>query len=139
MVGKLLRVVRASPVLPIPCAGARQYLIQENALTAFLLKAGNGKIPAGVYSLAHPEPLTLAQIVKTLAHSTKRHTAMIPVPWRMAWLGLKMFSACGVRPPFSADNLVGLAKPNPAPDFSAIKTCGLDIPAFPAGLGEPLK
>ncbi|MCK9589754.1 MAG: NAD-dependent epimerase/dehydratase family protein [Terrimicrobiaceae bacterium] len=139
MVGKLLRLASTLPMLPVPCPNALQYLVHQETLAGFVFEAGSGRIPTGIYSVAHPRPMTLAQIIKILAATAQRSPVVIPVPWRIAWLGLKILGTCGVRLPFSADNLVGLAKANPQPDFSALKNLGIHPPAFPAGMGGRLK
>lgn len=139
MVGKLLRLVRMLPLLPVPCPDAKQYLVHQETLANFVLMAAKGSIPSGIYSLAHPTPIALARIVKILADSVQRHPVVVPIPWKLAWAGLKILGICGVRLPFSADNLVGLVKANPKPDFSALENLGLDFPAFPAGLEGRIK
>jgi len=139
MIGKLLGPVRSLPLLPVPCPDAPQFLVHQETLAGIVLRAGNGELASGVYSVAHPEPVTLRQIVRALAESVHSRPLIIPVPWRIAWLGLKLLGICGARIPFSSDNLVGLAKANTRPDFSPLKNLGIDPPAFPRGPGGGLK
>ncbi len=138
MVGKLLKPVRKLPLIPVPCANVLQYPVHQDTVAGFAADAVAGKIPPGVYSLAHPEPLSLRRIVQILARSENKRPILLPIPWRPAWLGLEFCALMGIKLPFSADNLLGLARANPSPDFSSLKNVGIRPPAFPAGLGGHL-
>ena len=56
-------------------------------------------------------------IITTLAG---RDLRFLPVPWRLAWLGIRCLEALGMKPRMKSDSLIGLVKSDPAPDFSAI-------------------
>jgi len=134
MVGKLTSLVDRFPLLPLPCAEARQFLVHADDLGEAALRAASGDLPTGIFTLADPHPRTLREIVSSLAVARGRRVALIPIPWRMAWLGLAAAEKCGLRLPLRADNLMGLARANAAPDFRATRDAGLRFRTFPKDL-----
>lgn len=134
MVGKLQTLVRKLPVIPLPCASAKQYLIDEETLAETVFQAACGQASSGVYSVAHSTPRSMAQIVKTLAATVGSRAPVIPVPWQPAFWALSLLQKTGLRLPVTADNLLGLARANAQPDFSSFHHLPIQPKLFPDGL-----
>ncbi len=134
MMGKLMDLVAKLPVIPLPCADARQYLVDEETLAAFTIRAASEAIPSSIYSLANPQALSMQEIVSLLASALGRRVFIFPVPWRLAYLGLWLARACGIRLPVTSDNLLGLARSNPSPDFSSLRPLNVQAKLFPDGM-----
>lgn len=131
MMGKLLSLVKRLALIPLPCAHAKQYLIHDQAVTHFLSQAIQGKIPSGTYSLANATPHSMKEIILHLAASLRKKVVIIPIPWQLAWLGLLVSEALGWHLPVHRDNLIGLAKANPHPDFSSLQQCTFPFESDP--------
>lgn len=70
------------------------------------------------------------EIVKLLAHQENKSPLLIPMPWQIAWLGLKALEWSGIRIGFRSDSIVGLVHYNPYPDFNTLKGIGLSFRNF---------
>jgi hypothetical protein len=49
--------------------------------------------------------LTLVELLRSLSRARRR---FVPVPWVLAWLGLRSIERLGVTPPFRSDSLLSL-------------------------------
>ncbi len=58
------------------------------------------------------------QLLLEIARGLGKKIRFIPLPWRLAWAGLKSAETCGLRLNFRSDSLVSLMHQNPNPDFS---------------------
>jgi len=121
MMGKLLSLVKKLSVIPLPCVHAKQYLTPDTVMKDFMCQAVEGKIPTGIYSLVDPTARSTQEIILGLAESLRKKVFIIPFPWQLAWLGLFISQGLGLRLPIHTDNLIGLAKANPHPDFSSLQ------------------
>jgi len=123
MVGAILQSLRGG-VIPVIGKGEQQlYLSHENDLARlieWLLQnsraMGNTPIVA-----ANPRPYALREIIQLLAQTTPvRKARLVPVPWRLAWAGVRSLEAAGVKTKFRSDSILSLVHQNPNPDFSAV-------------------
>jgi len=119
MIGKLSTLVQKLPIVPLPCADKKQYLIDERRVVDFICRVVAGETPSGIYSLANPVPVTMKEIILNIASDLKKKILIIAIPWRLVWLGLFAAQLLRLKLPVNTDNLIGLAKANPAPDFSS--------------------
>lgn len=124
MIGKLQTLAALLPVIPLPCAGARQFLVHEDDLAAFVSLAAGAGVPRDIYSVANSGPLMMREIVAKLALAGGHRPLIVPVPWQIASLGLRLGEALRLPLPVTSDNLLGLAKGNPNPDFNPISRSG---------------
>ena len=60
----------------------------------------------------------------------------MPVPWQLAWLGLKGLELAGAQPNFRSDSLISIVYQDPSPAFALIKSLGFQCRPFavPSGL-----
>lgn len=119
MIGKLSALVNKLPMIPLPCANKNQYFVDDTTVTEFIDRAIIGEIPSGIYSLANPVSATMKEIVLSIAKTAKKRVFIVPVPWQFLWLGLFIAQLVRLKLSVNTDNLIGLVKANPAPDFSS--------------------
>lgn len=119
MVGKMLEKIKSSFFVPVIHHGNSQlYLIHESDLCQLVLDAALGKINSTApISAAAPMGWTLEKIVRTLGKSLHKPLVFVPIPWQVAWLGLKTFETAGVRLGFRSDSVLALANQSPKPNF----------------------
>lgn len=125
--GGLVRQARRSRVIPLLGSGKqKQFLLHDEDLCRFVARCAGGEISAdaGLISLAHEEGWTVRSILEELARARAGRPTFVPVPWRLAWLGLKTLELLALPAPFRSDSLIGLIYQNPAPSFEAAKKLG---------------
>jgi len=125
-----LKKLAMLPVVPLP-GGGRQNLftIQADDLArAFLriLEHSDG----GSVNLAHPEPVSLADMLREFARQKNASPIFLPVPWRLLWLPLRATEAAGFDLRFRSDSLVSLMNQDPAPDFRRLEQWGVVLRRF---------
>jgi nucleoside-diphosphate-sugar epimerase len=125
-----LKKLAALPVIPLPGGGQQNlFTIQAEDLAPAFVKiiARDDRDPV---SLAHPEPVTLASLMRAFARQQGRSARFLPVPWRMLWAPLRIADAAGLKLKFRSDSLVSLMNQNPSPDFRALGECGIMLRGF---------
>ncbi len=124
MVGALLGLAQRLPVLPMVGTGRfTLHTCHEDDLAELLLvicMADNRRL-APVITAAADEGLAFRDIVTRLAG---RPLTFVPVPWRLAWLGIKTLESLGMRPRMKSDSLIGLVYSDPQPDFTTLHALG---------------
>src|ERR1019366_4552823 len=128
MFGKLTAQVRQSSVIPLIGDGSQiQFLVHQEDLCAFIEKCAAGKIPPAqkILTAANPQPWPFKNLLREIARRQGKKIKFVPLPWRLAWLGLKSAEVCGLKLNFRSDSLVSLRHQNPAPDFSPNAAAGL--------------
>ena len=120
MVGALLGIARLSPLLPMVGLGNyKLHTCHVEDLSSLVCSYA-----AAAPLAATQQPILAAEatgrpfktIVRTLAG---KNLFFIPVPWRLAWLVLRLLESLGIRMRMKSDSLIGLVRSDPAPDFSA--------------------
>jgi nucleoside-diphosphate-sugar epimerase len=135
MFGKLTGQIQKSSVIPLIGDGSQiQFLVQHEDLCAFIGNYAADKTPGlpPLLTAAHPQPWPFKQLLLEIAHGLNRRVKFVPLPWHLAWLGLKAAETCGLRLNFRSDSLISLMYQNPAPDFSANAAVGLVCRPFRA-------
>jgi nucleoside-diphosphate-sugar epimerase len=133
MFGRLVRQVRNSRVLPLLTGGRQlQYLLHEEDLGQLILDLLERKLPSHgePIAAAHEQGWELKEILKAIGRGLSRPVVFFPVPWRAAWLGLKVLELAGVRTNFRSDSLLGMVYQDPNPSFAAAKALGLRCRPF---------
>jgi nucleoside-diphosphate-sugar epimerase len=136
MFGKLTAQIRKSAVIPMMGDGSQiQFLVHQEDLFAFVERyaAGEIKIAPGILTAASAQPWRFKQLLLEIARALDKKPKFIPVPWRLAWAGLKTAEACGLKLDFRSDSLISLMHQNPRPDFSANAKIGLICRPFQIG------
>ena len=118
--GKLARVARASPVVPLPGRGDQpQYLVGVRELADFTLARSGASAwdPTQLTMAAHRTPFTIREIVRRIGRARFPLTVCVPIPLVLLRWGFATFRRLGIELPFKEDSLVGLL--NQDPDLGA--------------------
>jgi len=125
-----LKKLAALPMVPLPAGGGQHlFTIQAVDLAPAFLKILERCDRAPV-NLAHPEPVSLADMLRTFARQQGRSPVLLPVPWRLLWAPLRCAEAAGVSLKFRSDSLVSLMNQDTAPDFRRLDEWGIVLRAF---------
>ena len=127
--GSLKRLARL-PVIPLPGGGKQNlFTIQAEDLAPAFLKILQ-RYDRDSINLAHPEPVSLAGMMRTFARQQGMSAVFLPVPWRMLWAPLRAAEAAGLELKLRSDSLVSLMDQNPAPDFRRLGEWGIALRGF---------
>ena len=134
MVGTLKGLVRGRTILPMVGSGNHDlYLCHIDDLCRLVLEAA--RRPAGEITgplvAASERVLSFKRILQRLAAAQGKRVYLLPVPWRLIWLGLVGLERLGLNPPFRSDSLIGLVNSDPDPDFSHTRTLGIPFRDLP--------
>lgn len=133
MLGRLHAMVSRLPVVPLVGGGRPlQYMAHADDVGRAIAALAEGGAPKGPVPLAHESPVTIAGIVDVLARAAGRRPARLPVPWRLAWAGLRGLEALGLRSRLSSDSVVSIMNQDPAPDFRPARELGIAFRPFDA-------
>jgi nucleoside-diphosphate-sugar epimerase len=109
MFGALRRAVEHLPIVPLlGPAGLEIALVHEDDLAMLverlldLWPQSSGRLVVA----ASEQTLTFVDLLSSLALHAGKRPRFIRLPWRIAWLGLRILETAGVRPPFRSDSLV---------------------------------
>ena len=131
--GRLYEQVRNSRFVPSLWGGRQvQYLVHVEDLGNLVLGCLNGQVPqgAGVLSIAHEQGWELKQILLSIASAMRKRVTLMPVPWRLVWLGLKALELANIPTEFRSDSLLGMVYQNPNPSFALLKSLGFQCRPF---------
>jgi len=123
MVGSILQSLQGG-IIPLIGRGEQKLYLSHvddlARLTEWLLQ--NSWAPEhALITAANPRPYTLREIIELLAqHKDAGNPRLLPVPWRLAWAGVRSLEAAGVKTKFRSDSILSLVHQNPNPDFTAI-------------------
>ena len=132
MFGNLTRSARSS-IVPLIDGGTQcQYLIHIDDLYRLVAGFASGELalPATPIVAASPRCWRVRDLVRELGRRQGRRPRFIPVPWQLAWLGLKMAEVAGLRLQYRSDSVVSIVHQDPHPDFAAVASTGVHIRDF---------
>ena len=133
MFGRLVRQVRSARFLPIICGGRQvQYLLHEGDLGNLVQGCLAGRVSVGVepIAIAHEQGWELKELLTHIARALGKRVTFVPVPWQLAWLGLKGLELAGAQPNFRSDSLISMVYQNPCPSFALLKSLGFQCRPF---------
>lgn len=135
MMGTLRRFVTRLPVVPVIGGAQEMFLVHQDDLAEMIRRLTHeSHVPAAPLFACNERQVQFRRVLQLLATSGGKSPVFIPVPWRGAWLGLKILEMFGVRVGIKSDSLVSMMNPNPAPDFDATRGLGFEFRQFaPAG------
>jgi uncharacterized protein YbjT (DUF2867 family) len=109
---RLLRLVRRSPVVPLPGGGRRlQQPVHVADLAAAVVSAVERPVAVGrEYDVAGPEPLSFRELVQESARAVGRRPRLIAVPLRPAIACARAYEQLAPRPRIKAEQLERLAE-----------------------------
>jgi nucleoside-diphosphate-sugar epimerase len=141
--GTLKRTLRAASLIPYPAGpGLVQYLVHEADVAEAVCRCLDRPttLGAGPVTVAHPRPWPLHELLTEIGRSHGRRLVLVPVPWRLAWLPLRVGDALSLPLPFHSDNLISFVYQNRNPTFDALARLGvtcrplsLQTEALPSG------
>jgi nucleoside-diphosphate-sugar epimerase len=121
MFGKLTAQIQKSSIIPLIGDGSQPvFLVHQEDLSAFVEKALEQKLTSSkkIITAANPHPWFFKELILEVAHGLNKKILLIPIPWRLVWVVLKLSEACGLRLNFRSDSLLSFIHQNPLPDFS---------------------
>lgn len=129
MMGSLQKSVTQNSLLPvIQHPGETLRLIHEDDLCNLVYQLATDAVVTASKPViaASIKGYSLGRIVRSLARATGKTVSLIPVPWQVAWLGLKTLEILGLKPGFKSDSILALGHPNDNPEADAVR-----LPQFP--------
>ena len=109
-----LRKLTTLPVVPVIAGGAGLYTVwEEDLMAAIALLAEAASLEPGTISLAHPDKVTLVELMNAFAADENRRRRFVPVPWQLVYSALRTGEFMRLRLPFRADSLLGLVHTAP--------------------------
>jgi nucleoside-diphosphate-sugar epimerase len=135
MFGKLVEAVKRAPVIPLPGRGEQfQYLVHEADLARAVLSSiqSVARAAAKPVTVAHGQRWSFRSLLLEIARALGRRVVLVPVPWRMMWLGLKTLETVGRPLGFKSDSLVSLVNQDPKPELNSEAALGVRCRPFDA-------
>jgi nucleoside-diphosphate-sugar epimerase len=136
MFGKLSGTVNKSRVIPLVGRGNQvQYLAHQDDLCNLLARLATERDlqPDRPIIAANEHPMTLKQILGSLAAAANKSVLLVPFPWRILWAGLVAAEWLHLPIRFRSDSLVSLINQDPQPDFTATRALRATFRDFPSG------
>jgi nucleoside-diphosphate-sugar epimerase len=121
MFGKLARVARTLPLIPLVDGGSQKLAlsqVEDLAVGVVDYCQGSAEAPLGAQITAYPELLTFRKILEHLAEQAGRNPRFFSVPGWAPLAGLRSAEFLKISLPFKSDSLVSLLHQNPSPMFS---------------------
>jgi nucleoside-diphosphate-sugar epimerase len=129
----LVKQVKSSRFVPLLGGGQQvQYLVHDVDLGRVIERCLLGEILSAKspVTLAHEKGWEIRELMKQVGARLGKKVSFIPVPWRLAWLGLKTAEVLGLPTRFRSDSLIGLIYQNPSPSFELAKTLKAECRPF---------
>lgn len=130
-----LRKLTTLPVVPVIAGGAGVYTVREQELMRVVaVLASATALEPGTISVAHPERVTLKDLLRAFAAQEDRRCGFVPVPWRLIYWLLRSGEFMRLRLPFRADSLLGLVHTAPGlVGADQLARTGVTLHAFAVG------
>jgi uncharacterized protein YbjT (DUF2867 family) len=138
---RLLRLIRRSPVVPLPGGGRRlQQPVHVDDLAAAVAAALDfTTAPASrhqAYDIAGPEPLTFRRIVEEAAAALDRHPRLLPVPLPPLIGVLRLYERLAPNPRLKSEQLERLAEDKAFDIGPARRDLGYAPRSFAEGMAQ---
>jgi NADH dehydrogenase len=110
VMGNLVKLVRRFPLVPLLVGNPQphQYLVHQEDLGRCVVSLCKNKATRQRYTAAYPLPLSLKDILSTIAAQEHLRRAYLPLPWRFAHILLAVAEIIGIPLAFRSDSLIGL-------------------------------
>lgn len=114
MVGTLSKLVEL-PLAPVIAGAARQYPILESDFTRKVAEIlGADAWQPEVFGIAQPSPVTFREVLSHLARQRGKQCRLVPVPWQLVYLAVKLVERVKPSVGIRSDSLLGLVRPAPS-------------------------
>ncbi len=135
---RLLRLVRRSPVVPLPGGGhGLQQPVHVDDLARAVVAAVESPLAVGkAYDVAGPDPLSLRQVVQEAAAAVGPSPRLVSVPLAPAVAAAKAYERVVARPRLSAEQLRRLAEDKVFDIAAARHDLGFEPRPFSVGIAE---
>jgi nucleoside-diphosphate-sugar epimerase len=129
IMGRLAALVKARRWIPVLRHPRQLYLTCDEDLAALALHLVETRRPgpSAPWLAAGPRGWHLQDLVRELARRAGRPVRTVPVPWQLAWAGLRALEAAGLRHAFRSDNVLSLGHPIPAEQLSRLERAPLPM------------
>ena len=127
-----MRKLTSLPIVPVIVGGAGVYTVcQEDLMEAIALLASATTLEPGTISLAHPQKVTLVDLMSSFAAQEDRRCRFIPVPWQSVYWLLRGGEVMRLHLSFRADSLLGLVRTAPSlTGDDQLRRLGITLRAF---------
>lgn len=119
MVGTIDRLAKM-PVAPVIAGGGKLYAVHADDLAGLIVRAVEVAPASQVATVAHPRAYSFGEILRLRAQLRGHHPLLLPVPWPLVWLGVRLIQLLKPHGPLRADSVVGVVHANPSPDFAPV-------------------
>lgn len=134
---RLLRVLRRTPVMPLPGANnLHQPVHVDDLAQAVIAAATTDDAVHQAYDVAGPEPLTLRQLVDDASTAVGRLVRTFPAPARPLIGALGLIERAGRRLPISAEQVARLTEDKAFDTSAARRDLGFDPRPFAEGIRQ---
>ncbi|MPY94752.1 MAG: NAD(P)H-binding protein [Acidimicrobiia bacterium] len=135
---RLLRLLRRSPVVPLPGGGDRlqQPVHGADLAHAIVSAVANASAVGHAYNIGGPRPLTLRELVLAAGHAVGRRPRLVPVPLAPAVAGLRAYERLSARPLLRAEQLRRLEEDKSVDLDDARRDLGFGPRSFAEGIAE---
>lgn len=120
--GAIENVVRQLPVVPVVTGGRQNTFTCHGDDLARLMAeiCLSPDLPDRPVIAAHDVPWTMRTIVAARSKRFGLRRAIVPVPWQVPYVCLRLREMLGMTGTFRSDSVLGLAWQDPAPDFTTL-------------------
>jgi nucleoside-diphosphate-sugar epimerase len=133
MIGALERIVSISGIVPLIGHGSQiLHLAHEGDLCQLIFKLATEQVPGISEPIlaASEKGITLRDILQILASVRGKKMTFIPIPWRLAWSGVKLLELVRLHIGFRSDSIISLVNLDPKPSFKLTKQIGVTFRDF---------
>ena len=139
MIGSILKSLQRNLIPLIGQGRQKLYLSHEHDLARLIDRLSQdpeASHPGNAITAANPRSYDLREIIQLLAQTINgKKTRFAPVPWRLAWGGLRLLEGAGVNTEFRSDSVLSLVHQNPNPEFPHLPD-GIDFRDFSAAIEQ---
>lgn len=135
---RLLKLLRRSPVMPLPGGGRRlQQPVHVDDLAQAIVAAVESPLAAGRdYDLAGPEPLSLREVISQAAAAVGRSPRLVAVPLVPAVAALGLYERLASNPRITSEQLRRLGEDKAFDITDARRDLNFDPRPFAVGIAE---
>ena len=135
-VERLLRLLRRTPLLPVPGGGGRlqQPVHVEDVANAVLAAATRPVSTGRIYNVAGPAAITFRELIEESAAAVGRHPRLVSVPVGPTIWALRAYEKAVARPRIKAEQLERLSEDKAFDISAAVDDLGYQPRSFRAGV-----
>jgi nucleoside-diphosphate-sugar epimerase len=139
--GAMVAAISRHPFAPLLGGGWQRLFVTHDQHLCELLAAmiGGGFAPDRPVFAAHELPTTLRAIAVQIAQAHGRRLTVIPLPQRLAYLGLRSAEIAGLSLSFRSDSVLSLTNPIPLDLIAALERSPVDFPPLTPELWRPAR